>query len=205
MTTNSSNQPGHTPQQKGYNPVTLDDVQKHLQSSLRDYFGQLRDPMARCIAAPLLFFIFTFRRGEPLLVSPLTLLVLLGCLLLRLDNHTRQIAAVPLSLAALKLAFQMVSYLDSSAQNTLSPRNFSSDPGFIWLPIFFSICLAFIPQRDSVTFKIIVAGSCVLLASGLIPGQGFIVIFYLLDGTLFLALLVGIFVDLKTYMPAQVQ
>jgi hypothetical protein len=205
MTTNSSNQQGQTPQQKGYNPVTLDDVQKHVQSSLRDYFGQLRDPMARCIAAPLLFFIFTFRRGEPLVVAPLTLLVLLGCLILRLDNHTRQIAAVPLALAAMKLAFQMVSLFDSTAQNALSTRSFSSDPGFIWLPMFFSICLAFIPRRDSVTFRIIVAGSCVLIASGLLPGQGFVVIFYLLDGTLFLALLVGIFVDLKSYMPVQVQ
>ncbi len=207
MTTNSSNQPNHTPQKDGYNPVTLDDVQKHVQSSLQVYIGELRDPVARCIAAPLLFFIlaFAFSHREPLLVALLTLLLLLGCLVFRLDSHTRQIAAVPLALAAIKLAFQMISLSDTTAQNTLSTRNFSMDPGFIWLPVFFSVCLAFIPRRDSVTFRIIVAGSCVLLASGLLPGQGFVVIFYLLDGTLFLASLVGIFVDLKTYMPAQAQ
>jgi hypothetical protein len=205
MTTNSSNQPGRTPQQNGYNPIKLGDVQKRVSPTSRDYFGELRDPAARCLAVPLLFFIFAFSHREPLVAGPLTLLVLLGCLIARMDDHFRRIAAVPLALAAVKLAFQMVSLLDSSAQNSVSPRNFSTDPGFIWLPLFFSICLAFIPQRDSVTFKIIVAGSCVLLASGLLPGQGFLVIFYLLDGTLFLALLVGIFVDLKTYMPAQVQ
>jgi hypothetical protein len=196
MTTNSSNQPSQTPQKNGYNPITFDDVQNHVQSTLQDYFAQLRAPVARCIAAPLLFFVFTFRRGEPLVVAPLTVLVLLACLILR------QIAAVPLSLAALKLAFQMVSLLDSTAQNALSTRNFSTDPGYIWLPIFFTICLAFIPRRDSVTFKIIVAGSCVLLASGLLPGQGFVVIFYLLDGILFIAMVAGIFIDLKTYVAA---
>ena len=205
MTTNSPNQPNQSPQKNGYNPVTFEDVQNHVQSTLEGYFAQLRAPVARCIAAPLLFFVFTFRRGEPLVVAPLTVLVLLACLILRLDNHTRQIAAVPLSLAAFKLSFQMVSLLDSTAQNALSTRNFSTDPGYIWLPIFFTICLAFIPRRDSVTFKIILAGSCVLLASGLLPGQGFVVIFYLLDGLLFVAMTVGIFVDLKTYMPAQVQ
>jgi hypothetical protein len=204
MTTNSPNQPNHTPQQNGYNPITLNDVQKHVQSTIQDYFGELRDPVARCIAVPLLFFIFTFSHREPLVVAPLTLLVLLSCLILRLDNHTRQIAAVPLALAALKLAFQMISFLDSTVQNALSLRNFSTDPGFIWLPMFFSICLAFIPRRDSVTFKIILAGSCVLLASGLLPGQGFVAIFYLLDYLLFFAMVVGIFVDLKTYAPAQV-
>ena len=205
MTTHSSKQPNQSPQEKGYNPVTFDDLQKHAPSTLQDYFGELRDPVARCIAAPLLFFIFAFSHREPLVVAPLTLLVLLGCLLLRLEDHARQIAAVPLALAAIKLAFQMVSLFDSSAQNALSLRNFSTDPGFIWLPMFFSICLAFIPRRDSVTFKIILAGSCVLLASGLLPGQGFVVIFYLLDGLLFIAMVAAIFVDLKTYMPAQAQ
>jgi len=71
--------------------------------------------------------------------------------------------------------------------------------------MFFSICLIFIPKRDSVTFKIVVAESCLLLASGLLPGQGFLCIFYLLDYLLFIAIVVGIFVDLKTYMPGQVQ
>jgi len=202
MTTNSSNQPKPTSQQNSYNPITIDDVTQAAQSR-QDYFGELRDPIARCFAAPLLFFIWVFSNGEPL-VAPLTLLVLLGCLFVRLDNHPRQIAAVPLTLAAIKLSFQMASLLNTSASGASSLRGLSTDPGYVWLPMFFSICLVFIPRRDSVTFKIILAGSCVLLASGLLPGQGFVAVFYLLDTTLFLAMVVGIFIDLKSYVPPQV-
>lgn len=203
MTTNSSNQPKPAPQQNGYNPITLDDLQNLGQSSRSNSFGELTDPLARCVAAPLLLFIFAFSNREPL-VAPLTLLVLLGCLFVRLEHHPRQIAAVPLTLAGIKLAFQMAEYLNSSMPNALFTRGFSG-PGFIWLPMFFSACLIFIPRRDSVTFKIILAGSCLLLSSGLLPGAGFVVIFYLLDGTLFMAMVVGILIDLKSYVPTQVQ
>jgi hypothetical protein len=204
MTTNSSNQPHHTPQQNGYNPLTIDDVTRPPHSPSQDYFGELRNPMARCIAAPLLFFIFVFSHREPL-VAPLTLLVLLGCLFIRLENQPRQIAAVPLTLATIKLSFQMASLLDSATPSALFLRDFSTDPGFIWLPMFFSICLVLIPRRDSVTFKIVLADSCVLLASGLLPGQGFVAIFYVIDSTLFIAMVVGIFFDLKTYIAPKVQ
>jgi hypothetical protein len=208
MTTNSPNQPNHGPRRNGYNPVTLDDVarppQSPWQTPWQDYFGELRDPVTRCVAAPLLFCIFVFS-GRDLLLAPLTLLVLLGCLLIRLENHPRQIAAVPLTLAAIKLAFEMASFLNSPLQNSLSQRSLSTNPGFIWLPMFFSACLVFIPRRDSATFKIILVCSIVLLASGLLPGQGFVAIFYLLDYTLFIPMIVGIFVDLRTYMPGQVQ
>jgi|HubBroStandDraft_1064217.scaffolds.fasta_scaffold162374_2 hypothetical protein len=204
MTTNSSNSPKGKPQPNGYNPITVHDVANRSPSSWQDYFGELRAPVARCITAPLLFFLLAFSRTEPL-AAPLALLILLGCLLFRLDDHTRQIAAVPLTLAAIKLAFQMATYLDSPARFISSQRNSSPDPGFIWLPMFFSACLIFIPLRDSVTFKIILAGSCALLASGLLPGQGFIAIFYVLDSLLFVAIVVGIVVDLKSYVPGQVQ
>jgi hypothetical protein len=202
MTTNSSNQPKRAPQQNGYHPITLDDVTRPAES-WQNCLGELRDPLARCVAAPLLFFILVFSNRE-LLVAPLALLVLLGCLLIRLDNHPRRIAAVPLTLAAIKLSFQMASLLNDSASGASSLRGFSTDPGYVWLPMFFSICLVFIPYRDSVTFRIILAGSCVLLASGLLPGQGFVAVFYMLDASLFLAMVVGILIDLKSYVPAQV-
>jgi hypothetical protein len=204
MTTNSPNQPNQTPQQNGYNPITLEDVAKPPQSPWQDYLGELREPLTRCIGTPLLFLLYVFSHRDPL-AAPLMLLVLLGCLFVRLDSHSRQIAAVPLALATIKLAFQMPSFLNSPAASAQILRSFTTDPGFMWLPMFFSICLVFIPRRDSVTFKIILAGSCVLLASGLLPGQGFVAIFYLLDTMLFVAIVVGIIVDLKTYMPAQVQ
>jgi hypothetical protein len=200
--TTPSNQRKPAPQQNGYNPITLDDVTEPGQSR-QDYFRELRDPLARSVAAPLLFFILVFSNRE-FLVAPLTLLVLLGCLFVRMDNQPLQIAAAPLTLGAVKLSFQMASLLNNSASGASSLGGFSTDPGYVWLPMFFSVCLVFIPRRDSVTFKIILAGSCVLLASGLLPGQGFVAVFYLLDTTLFLAMIVGIFIDWKSYASARV-
>jgi hypothetical protein len=205
MNTNSPNspKPQHT-QQNGYNPITLDDVANCARSPWEDYFGELRAPVVRCIAAPVLFFIFAYSRTEPL-VAPLVLVVLLGCLFFRMDNRPRQIAAVPLTLAAIKLAFEMATYLNTSARISSPQSSLPLDPGFIWLPMFFSACLVFIPRRDSFTFKIVLAGSCALLASGLLPGQGFVVIFYMVDSLLFVAIVVGIVLDLKPRVPAQVQ
>jgi hypothetical protein len=204
MNTNSSHPPKPS-QEKGYNPITLDDVTNSSQSSLQHYFGELRDPVTRCVAAPLLFFIFTFTREDPVL-APLTLLILLGCLFARFDNYQRQIAAVPLTLAAIKVAAQMALYLTSPVATASFEKGSSMNPGFVWLPMFYSACLVFIPRRDSVTFKIVLASSCVLLASGLLPGQAFVGIFYLLNGTLFVAMIAGIFVDLKSYaLPTQVR
>jgi hypothetical protein len=55
------------------------------------------------------------------------------------------------------------------------------------------------PLRDTKTFKMVMADSFLLLASGLIPGLGFLVIFYLVHYTLFFAIVIAIFSDLKNY------
>ena len=41
------------------------------------------------------------------LLRPLTILVLLGCLLFRMERRTRELAGVPIALAAIKLVYQM--------------------------------------------------------------------------------------------------
>jgi hypothetical protein len=204
MTTNSSHQPKPAPQQNGYNPITLNDVQKPAESTGLDDLGGLNKPWVRWIVAPLLGFIFLYNLRVPIF-APLTIGVLLGCLSVRLGNYARQIAAVPLTLAAIKLTFQIASNLDFAGPNAWAVRSFALDPGFVWLPMFFSVCLVYIPHRDSVTFKIVLASSCILLASGLLPGQGFVAIFYLIDRTLFIAVVVGIFLDLRAYTAPQVQ
>jgi hypothetical protein len=204
MTTNSSNQPNRTPPQNGYNPITLEDVQKPASCLSPDYMGGRSELWARWVATPLLGFIFVYTHRVPLVGSPFAIVVLLGCLLARMDHHPRQIAGVPLTLAAIKLTFEMGSRAEFSGPHGM-PADFAMDPGLVWLPMFFAICLVFMPRRDSVTFKIVFAGSAVLLASGLLPGQSFVAIFYLLDTTLFIAMIVGIFLDLKTYMAHQVQ
>jgi hypothetical protein len=199
MTTNPNNASNHSPQQNGYNPVTLDDVQGPHQPYGRDPFGELSAPVVRWVAGPLLGFILFFTHRMPLM-APLAILVLLGCLFVRMNGHIRQIAAVPLTLAAIKLAFQMASH---QTEALLRPGSVShdigTDLGFGWLPMFFAICLVYIPNRDSITFKVILGSTCLLLASGLLPGEGFVVIFYLLNGLLFVGIVAAIIADIKIH------
>ena len=203
MTTNSDNQPNRSPQQSGYNPITLDDVQRSGEPRGRDYFGELSDPVARCVAVPLLGFIFFSSLRMPLM-APLLILVLLGCLLARLDGRPRQIAAAPLTMAAINLAFQMDQRMAYQALNMFPyQRGATQETGFTWLPIFFSVCLVFIPKRDSITFKIVLIGACLLLASGLLPGEGFVVIYCMLNGLLFVGIVAGLIADIKAYYQAQ--
>ena len=121
MTTSPNNSSNRPQQQNGYNPITREDVRGPQQSSGRDYFGELSDPVARCVAVPLLGFIFFFSLRMPLM-APLLILVLLGCLLARLDGRPRQIAAVPLTMSAIKLAFQMDQRLPRPAPATAIAR-----------------------------------------------------------------------------------
>ncbi|HYL64064.1 MAG TPA: hypothetical protein VE077_15725 [Candidatus Methylomirabilis sp.] len=204
MTTNANNQPQRPSHQKGYNPITLEDVQGTRPFNAQDYFGELSDPVARCVAAPILAFILFFSLRMPF-VAPLLILVLLGCLLARLDGQPRQVAAVPLTLAAIKLAFQMEGRLTSTLFASSYQRSAISEGDFIWLPIFFAACLVFIPKRDSLTFKIVLTGACLLLMSGLLPGEGFVVIYYMLDGILFVAIVVGVMVDIRSHYQAHPQ
>jgi hypothetical protein len=202
MTNNSPNQPNHPPEKNGYNPITLDDVQKPGQSP-RDFYSLELDPWVRWVAAPLLGFIYVYSQRIPGL-APLTLLVLLGCLFGRLENHPRQIVVVPLTLATIRLAFQMSSYFTLDRPGTGSHGVAALDFGLSWLPMFFSICLVYISKRESVTFKLILGGSCTILASGLIPGEGFLTIFFIVNHALFIAVVVGIFIDLKAYFSGEV-
>ena len=202
MTTNSDHPRQRSSQQNSYNPITLEDLQGLGDSPSRDYFGQWSDPLARSIAAPLLGFVFLFALRMPL-TAPLMVLVLLGCLLVRLDNRPRRIAAVPLTMAAIKLAFQMANHLTSTLLTAPFKPGEAFDPGYIWLPIFFSACLIFIPKRDSITFKIALTGAGLLLASGLLPGEGFVVVYYMVDGSLFVAIVVGLVADIKSNYQAR--
>ncbi|HLZ52449.1 MAG TPA: hypothetical protein VKP61_16995 [Candidatus Acidoferrum sp.] len=204
MTSNSPNENNRPPQQSGYNPLTFEDLQRSLHSSDHGLFDDLANPASRWRSAPIFLFIFFYTLRLPF-VAPLTILVLLGCLLTRMETHSRQIAAVPLTLSAIKLSFQMSSQMTEALFYPGPVRSLGTDPGFIWLPMFFSICLIFIPKRESATFKIIVAASCLMLASGLLPGQGYLCIFYLLEYLLFVAIVIGIFVDLKSHIPSQIQ
>lgn len=204
MTTNAPNSPYRPAQPTGYRPITFDDLLRSTAASSQQLSTSLLGPVPRWIAAPFFGFICFYTQRMPFL-APLMILILLSCLLARLEEHPRKIAAVPLTLSAIKLSFAMANETAYAFWIPSGATQRSNDGCFYWLPIFFSICLIFIPRRDSATFKIVLAASCLLLASGLLPGSGFIAIFYMVDYMLFIAIVVGIFVDLKSYASEQPQ
>jgi hypothetical protein len=210
MTTPSSQQPHREAERARYNPIRLDQlnhsvgsvlnrpVSSFFSGSLAEPVDELAGPVARCFAVPLFAFIFFYTQRMPL-VSPLLILVLLGCLISRMEGMVRQVAAVPLSLSAVKLSFAMMTYL--TTERLEHPTQlFTLDPGLYWLPVFFSACLGFIRNKETVTFKMIFVGSCILLASGLLPSIAFIGIFYMLDVLLFFGVVIAIFVDMSAYL-----
>jgi hypothetical protein len=204
MTTNSSNSPDRPAQQTTYRPITFDDLQKPASASSQDVAASLLAPVPRWAAAPFFGFICFYTQRMPFL-APLLVLILLSCLLARLEEHARKIAAVPMTLSAIKLSFAMANETAYDFWIPSGATHRADDACFYWLPLFFSICLVFIPKRESATFRIVLVASCLLLSSGLLPGSGFIGIFYMIDYTLFIAIVVGIFVDLKSYASAQPQ
>lgn len=195
MTISASDPSPRPARRTAYDPITVDDLQKPASASSGEFAAALLAPVPRWAAAPFFGFVLFYTEKLPFL-APLLILILLSCLLARLADHARKIAAVPLTLSAIKLSFAMANEAAYRFWIPSGATHRADDGCFYWLPIFFSICLVFIPERDSATFKIVLAASSLLLASGLLPGSGFVAIFYMENYTLFIAIVVGIFVDL---------
>jgi hypothetical protein len=216
MTNPSPQQPQRASERMRYNPITLDQVSKPSGSLLNKpvsslfpesrwgSFGELTGPLSCCVAAPLFALIF-FEAKDLRFLSPLFILVLLGCLLSRMEGAIRQAAAVPLALSAVKLSFAMSTCLTEDRIFGRTRPGGAFDPGFLWLPIFFSVCLAFIRNKETAIFKVIFGGSCVLLAAGLLPAQAFIAIFYMVDVLLFFGVVIAIFADLSPHFQKQAE
>jgi len=197
MTDNSQQHPHRSSQPSAYNPITWDDLQRPVSSANQGLLALLLAPASKWAALPFFGFVCFFSQRRPFL-APLLVLILLSCLLMRLEENTRKVVAAPLALSTIKLAFGLASQtVESFWLNP--PAHRSDDACFLWLPIFFSTCLALIPYRESITFKIVLVASYVLLASGLLPGAGFVAIFYMLDYLLFVGILIGLFIDLIAY------
>jgi hypothetical protein len=131
------------------------------------------------------------------LLRPLTILVLLASLLFRLEGRARQIAGVPLALAAIKLAYQMTpnAIMLPGTQVLLSQQLKAAMTGLPWVPMFLAICIFYLPQTATATGTIVRAGAFALLISGLIPGDGYIVVLAMIQYTLFLGVLIGLIAD----------
>ncbi|MGH9602595.1 MAG: hypothetical protein ACRD24_09435 [Terriglobales bacterium] len=131
--------------------------------------------------------------------APLSVLALLVCVLARLDEEKRRLAAIPLSLAALMLAGRVGFYASSTATRW---RGELEQPGTGWLPLFFAACIFLAPELTNYTGRLMMSMSVLLLASGLLPGEGFEFIFITCQYFLFLAMLAGFGLDFSRNLVA---
>jgi hypothetical protein len=159
-------------------------------------FGNFDWREARWLVMVLFGVIYWLTERDPLL-RPITILVLLACLLFRLEGRAREIAGVPLTLAAIKLAYQMTpnATLLPGTQVLLSEQFKAAMTGLPWVPMFLAICIFYLPQKATVTGTIVRALAFALLISGLIPGDGYIVVLAMIQYTLFLGVLIGLVAD----------
>lgn len=151
---------------------------------------------ARWLVMVLFALIYWLTQQDPLL-RPMTILVLLACLLFRMERRPREIAGVPLTLAAIKLAYQMTPNATDlpGTHVVLTEQMKAALTGLPWVPMFLAICIFYLPHKATVTGTIVRAGAFALLISGLIPGDGYIVVLGMIQYTLFLGVLIGLIAD----------
>jgi hypothetical protein len=159
-------------------------------------FGKFDWNGARWLVMPLFAGIYWATQEDPQL-RPISLLVLLACLLLKMDSRARQVAGVPLTLAALKLVYQMApaATVLPGTQFLLSENLKMAMTGLPWVPMFLAICIFYLPQRASVTGLVARGGAIALLISGLIPGDGYVVVLAMIHYVLFIGIVVGLIAD----------
>jgi hypothetical protein len=181
----------------GYQPITLEDVRHPYTSPL---FDGLETTSARTLGGILFFVIFVMSRNL-LQVSALILVLLLGCLLYRMEKRERQIAAIPLTFSSIRLGFQMSEHLSlcrpmyANADSAAASQAFES--GIHWLPLFFCAYLFYSPWKQSYTGRLVFWSSMILLLSGLLPGDGYLYVCSVLFYTLFVAIVVTLILDLN--------
>src|SRR5262249_23222199 len=144
-----SNDAARSTSRSTYQPVTREDVQPQSESAL---FEGLESTSSRTFAGLLFAAIFVLSEGLSYL-SGLLYLILLVCLLYRMDSRERRIAAVPLTFAATRLG---LSFTALFAGGWVSPvRPTSNNPALIgglhWMPLLFAAYLFYSPWKSSHT------------------------------------------------------
>lgn len=185
-----------------YNPITIEDLQTPAQPSSLDvstFFPNLSPSETRWLAAPAFGVIYLVNLGLPQF-APLAVLILLICLLARLNAGQRRVAAVPVGFAGIKLVIALMGSNTLYALNAPgSPvQTMTSNPyGLPWLPIFFAACLFYLPPQESVTGNFVFGGSILLLTSGLLPGDACLGVFAVLHYSLFFVMVCCLAIDLS--------
>jgi len=189
-----------------YRPLTLADVQgsnTEKKDGLSTLLSQFQSGGSRTIwlSAPLLVLLAALTATQ--ILTPLVLLCLLGILLYRMDDRSRKLAAIPLTFGAFRLVMGVSLFLNSDVS---SPNQrgwggagmaWETCLGMPWVPLLLTASLLYAPVKDAVTTKIMYWESIAMMISGLVPGQGFIGILCIIHYTLFIAIFVGLVIDLN--------
>jgi hypothetical protein len=193
MTINSSAR--RSTSRGAYNPLTRQDVQPSQESSL---FAGLESTSSRTLGGLLFAVIFLASRGVPEIASVLTM-VLLICLLYRMDERERRIAAIPLAFGAVRLVFSFTAHLMQFSAAAFAASSVRNDSAFLegayWLPLLFAAYLFYSPWKESHTSRLIFWYSAALLLSGLLPGEGYLCVWYAGVYTAFFAIGVALILD----------
>ena len=178
-----------------YRPVTREELCPRPRSEL---FSGLESISSRTLGGLLFAVIFLASRGVPEVASVLTM-VLLICLLYRMDERERRIAAIPLAFGAVRLVFSFTAHLMQLGGTAFAAPSARNDSAFLegvyWLPLLFSAYLFYSPWKDSNTSRVIFWYSAALLLSGLLPGEGYLCIWYAGVYTAFFAIGVALILD----------
>jgi len=176
-----------------YKPVTRQDLQPQAESAM---FEGLESTSARSFAGLLFAAIFVLSEGL-VQFSGLLYLVLLVCLLYRMDSRERRIAGVPLAFAATRLALSFTNLFVGGWVSPAHPtsNNPALQSGLHWMPLLFAAYLFYSPWKSSHTSRVIFWYSMALLLSGLVPGDGCLYVSALLFYTLFIGLAIALVMD----------
>src|SRR5262245_39997303 len=144
-------------------------------------------------ALPVFVALYVLVEKQPALPG-LSVAVLFACLRYRLDPFRRRLALAPAAFATLLLVRRIVTFA-LAAGAPLVKNAVKIDSGLSWLPLFFAVALFYMPQRPSYSGNFFIGGAGLLLASGLLPGDGFIAIFAATEYFTFFAVIVVLAID----------
>jgi hypothetical protein len=170
-------------------------------------FDGFDSPWAKLAAGLLFASAFALVESNPAFTWAGVLLLLLTTLY-RLDARQRKIAAAPVVFASILLACQIGETCAHLAAAPAAASMYQRSPAPMsnlvapWLPLFFAVCLFYMPKFETCTGKILMITSLLLLVSGLLPSNGFEVIFITTQYFLFIAIVVGLAVDFSRKAPA---
>jgi hypothetical protein len=188
------------PQTRSHMSEPTEGAKKGNAQSRSEYDGQFHkwnSPQVKIVMAVIFALLYVLVKREPGL-SAVCVIVLLICTLLRLDDYKRKVAQIPLTIAALMLASQ-IGPLGITATWIGDPfQKFQ----IASLPLFFAVCLFYMPNGQSYTRKLLLSISVMLLTSGLLPSAGFTALFVAVQYMLFVAIVFGLGLDFANHQAA---